>query len=296
MKHFLRLARALGSLVVASLTAVVGTGTGAVAGELGFQDTGGGGFRFDTGEVRGWLHTNGKSLGLQQVVHRRTGVRFDDSQGLLSHYRVFTRGKRYGAGAWDWPSRAERTAEGAVTVSWQAAAGRPFELSATYRWVDSRTVELVTAVRALEKLPAFETFVASYFTGAFTNAGLGTFSGAGAGRGGASWLEAGREHGEWQAFPRDEKALEVLRDGRWQLEPNPVEWVVRKAFGSRAEATRRDPALGLGAVFNADPQGCFAILMPHQTEGHRSLYLSLFGADVPQGEQRETRIRLSFGR
>lgn len=293
MKLSLTLARIVGVLVVGL---GVRTVAAAAAGELGFEDAGGGGFRFDTGEVRGWLHTGGKSLGLQQVVHRRTGVRLDDSQGLLSHYRVFTRGKRYGAGAWDWPSRAVRTADGAVKVSWPAGAGRPFELSATYRWVDPRTVELVTAVRALEDLPAFESFVASYFSGAFTNAGLGRVQGPGDRPEEGIWLEAGREQGEWQVFPRDEKALEVVRDGRWRLEPNPVEWVARQAFGSKAEAMRRDPVSGLGAVFNADPEGCFAILMPHQTEGHRSLYLSLFGVDVPRGGQRETRIRLSFGR
>lgn len=295
MKLSLRLARIVGVLVFA-LGAWTGGKARAVGGELSFQDAGGGGFRFDTGEVRGWLHTSGKSLGLQQVVHRRTGIRLDDSQGLLSHYRVFTRGKRYGAGAWDWPSKAERTADGAVKVSWPAAAGRPFEISAMYRWVDPWTVEMVTAVRALEELPAFETFVASYFSGAFTNAGLGTVPGPGVGNEASAWLEAGREQGEWQVFPRDEKALEVVRDGRWRLEPNPVEWVARRAFGSRAMATRRDPVSGLEAVFTADPEGCFAILMPHQTEGHRSLYFSLFGADVPRGGQRESRIRLRFGR
>jgi hypothetical protein len=33
------------------------------------------------------------------VVHVPTGARLDRSNGLLSHYRVFTRGVRHGGGA-----------------------------------------------------------------------------------------------------------------------------------------------------------------------------------------------------
>src|SRR5947209_3342768 len=69
---------------------------------LAFEADGAGGFRFDTGTLRGSLHTGGKSLGLTGVIHVRSGIRLDRSNGLLSHYRVFSKGVRYDGGAWDW--------------------------------------------------------------------------------------------------------------------------------------------------------------------------------------------------
>ncbi|MGC8988614.1 MAG: hypothetical protein ACP5MD_00665, partial [Verrucomicrobiia bacterium] len=73
-----------------------------------FSPAADGGFEFDTGVLRGRLAKGAKPLGLTDVVHVPTGARLDGSNGLLSHYRVFTRGKRYGGGAWDWPCKVQQ--------------------------------------------------------------------------------------------------------------------------------------------------------------------------------------------
>ena len=251
-----------------------------------------GGFTFDTGTVRGRLRAGGKSLGLTEVTHVPTGLRLDRSNGLLSHYRVFTRGKRYGGGAWDWPATARLDAGGAVAVHWDAAPDRLFTLEATYRWVDDHTIDLETTVGARAALPGFESFLASYFAESFTNALVQAESGSTAGP--PLFLAALPAEGDWQMFPRDEAAVKLIQDGRWKLPPNPVEWRIRPRF-ARPLAFRRAPAVDLLAAFMAPEADCFAIAMPQQTEGHYSLYFCLFGRDLKAGETARARTRLHLG-
>lgn len=264
-------------------------------GELAFRPAPDGGFTFDTGVVRGRLRVGGKSLGLQEVTHAPTGTRLDRSNGLLSHYRVFSTGKRYGTGAWDWPSRAEAVGTDRVRVVWPAAADRGFEMEAVYRWCDARTIEVQTRVRTSAALPAFEIFLASYFSESFTNAALGLAAPAAAGVAPTGrWIAAERDGGDWQMFPRDAASVGLIRDGRWKLEPNPVDWTIRDAFGASALARRGSVAQGLAAVLISRPEDCFAIAMPHQTEGHRSVYFSLIGRDLKPGETAAGRVRLTL--
>jgi hypothetical protein len=95
------------ALVSATAMIVAGLATGQEKSpKLAFVANDKGEYTFDTGVLRGTLRQGGKSLGLAPVIHIPTGARLDRSMGILSFYRVFTTGKRYGAGAWDWPSTA----------------------------------------------------------------------------------------------------------------------------------------------------------------------------------------------
>lgn len=243
-------------------------------------------FTFDTGVVRGKLREGGASKGLTQVIHIPTGQRLDSSMGLFSHYRVFTQGRRYGVGAWDWPNQATLEADGSVSVRWAATPDRPFEMSAHYRWVTPSTLDLETSVVAKTNLAKFESFLASYFAPAFTNSAVCTDASG-------KFSMADKDAGVWQAFPRDPAAGLVVKDGRWQLEPHPVDWTLLPAF-SKALAFRRAPELGLTAALMTDPRECFAICTPFETESHYSTYLSLFGRDIPAGDRATARSRLVF--
>lgn len=59
---------------------------------------------------------------------------------------------------------------------------------------------------------------------------------------------------------------------------------------------RRAAASGLAGVVMSPPEECFAVLMPYGEEGHRSLYLSLFGRDFRADEAATARARLVIGR
>ncbi len=258
-------------------------------GKLAFRNSGAQEFAFDTGVLRGTLRAGGKSKGLSSVVHIPTGMTLDRSMGLFGHYRVFTASHRYGTAAWDWPSEATLGADGGVTVRWPAAAERPFELRAVYRWSAPNVLDLETVVEAQTNLTRFESFLGSYFAGAFTNS-AGYAQGPG-NDSQARFCFAEARYGAWLAFPRDDLAASVIRDGRWQVPPSPVDWVIMPRF-SAPLGFRRCPANGLTAVVMARQADCFAVSTPEQTEQHKSLYLSLFGRDLAQGETARAAARL----
>jgi hypothetical protein len=213
--------------------------------------------------------------------------------GLFGHYRVFASNHRYGTGAWDWPSEAKLASDRSVEVRWPATADRPFELMALYRWATPDTLDLETRVEAKVDLLKFESFLASYFAEEFTNS-LVYVRDVPNHPGTKGFMPAEQSYGVWQAFPRDDSATAIIRDGRWKLEPNPVDWVIMPRLASPL-GIRRSPAGGLTAVLMSPPQDCFALLTPQQAEPHNSLYLSLFGRDLKGGETARARARLVIG-
>ena len=260
-----------------------------VNGKLAFSAYGTNEFTFDTGVLAGKLRAGGKSRGLSSVVHLPTGVTLDSSMGLFGHYRVFSANKRYGTAAWDWPSEAKLHNDGSVEVHWPSAEDRPFELSAVYRWVTPDTLDLETSVQAKTNLAKFESFLASYFADCFTNSSVYVRSNN------QQWLEpADKSFGVWQAFPRDDEAVSIIQDGRWKLAPNPVDWVIRPRLANPL-AIRGCPANGLRAVLMSPPSDCLGVLTPFEAEGHRSMYLCLFGKDLKAGESAKARARLVIG-
>jgi hypothetical protein len=96
-------------------------------------------------------------------------------------------------------------------------------------------------------------------------------------------------------FPRDEAAVRIIQDGRWQREPHPVEWQILPALAAPL-AMRRDPESGLVALVMARPQDCFAVATPYGEESHRSLYLSLLGCDLEAGQTKTAHTRLAIRR
>ncbi len=245
-------------------------------------------FTFDTGILRGKLRADGKSKGLSSVVHVPSGTLLDKSMGLFSHYRVFSAGKRYGTAGWDWPSKAQLSAEGNVEVRWPATADRPFELRASYHWAAPNALDLETTVLAQTNLTRFESFLASYFTDSFTNCLVWANPPGG---GSATFVPAEKGLGDWLAFPRDAAAASIIRDGRWQIPPNPVDWKILPPY-AKPMGLRRNPGSGLTAVLMSRPQDCFALCTPQQSDTHNSLYLCLFGMDLKPGQEARAKARL----
>ena len=257
---------------------------------LAFRPAGSNEFTFDTGALRGKLRAKGLSTGLSEVIYVATGTRLDASMGLLSHYRVFSANKRYGTAAWDWPSEASLGADGSVSVRWSTSAEHPFELGATYRWTAPNILDVETRVRARTNLTRFESFLASYWSAAFTNS-LVEVRELPHRPGESGLLAAEKAAGQWQAFPRDNLAVNIIRDGRWKFEPNPVDWTIMPLL-SHALGVRCAPVLGVTAILMSPPTDCFAISTPYQDEGHHSMYLSLFGGDLKPDEIVRARTRL----
>jgi hypothetical protein len=249
-----------------------------------------GGYEFDTGILRGKLREAGRGLGLTSAVHVPTGTKLNGVYGILSYYRLFTTNKRYGTAAWGWPSTSKLLPDGAVHVTWPAADDRPFEVVSVYRFRDNSTLDVETIVKADKDLSKFEVFLASYFHESFPVpqvfvtpdpkiVGKRTF------------MTAKKSFGNWQMFPRNYDVLSIIRDGRWQQKPNPVDWKIMPSM-AKPIALRRGLKATPTAILMAPPDDCFAIATPHEGEGHYSMYFSLFGCDIEAGQTATARVRL----
>jgi len=244
-------------------------------------------FTFDTGALRGTLRGGGQSKGLLPVFDCATGTALAKSLGLLSPYRMLDSETRYGHAAWDWASEATLLANGAVMVHWTADSEHPFDMTAVYRWSAANALDLTIRLTARKQLRKMEIFVSSYFDG-FPDTVV--YAGDK-----PSFIGAPKDVGKWQMFPRDEEAVKLIQDGRWKRGKNPVEWVIRPKYALPV-AIRRDHERQLAAVVMTRPQDCFAMACPQDEEAHRSIYLSLFGRDLKNGESVEARARLVIGR
>lgn len=254
---------------------------------LRFRAAEGGEFQFDTGVLRGTIRAKGRSSGLTNVVHIPSGKTISGTYGLFSHYRLLSANHRYGTAAWDAPSEAKLCDDGALVATWPAAENRPFDIQVTYRWSAATTLDIETAITAHADLPDFESFLASYFSEPFTNSMVYARPPDGEPR----LMPAEPANGAWQMFPRDPAAVRIIKDGRWTIPPNPVDWAIMPPLAAPL-AIRRDPQSGLTAVLMAPPGDSFAASTPQQTDRHYSMYLSLFGRTIKSGETARARSRL----
>lgn len=260
----------------------VATGALAAENKLGFVAAGKE-FTFDTGALRGTLRGGGQSKGLIPAFDCASGAALTKSLGLFSHYRLLDDTNRYGKAGWDWVSEAKLLGDGAVEVRWTADDAHPFDMMAVYRWSAPNALDLTTRVTARKELKRFEVFLASYFDGFPTTVVWAGDKPA--------FVSVSKEAGKWHMFPRDEAAVKMIRDGRWTRPPNPVEWTIRPKLAAPL-AIRRDAERKLAAVLMTRAEDAFAIACPQDEEGHRSLYFSLFGRNLKNGESVEAKSRL----
>jgi hypothetical protein len=250
-------------------------------------------FTFNTGALRGTLRGGGKSKGLLPVLYGDDGINLAGSLSIMSPYRLLTADARFGTAAWDWASEARLLPDGAVEVCWTADAEHPLDMTAVYRWSAPNTLDFTATVQPKQDLRKFELFLASYFAGFPASLVYVQENPAAGGKPG--FMEAVKATAVWQAFPRDDEAPKIITDGRWTRPPNPVDWKIMPRLAAPL-AVRRDAKTGLAAVLMARPEDCFAISTPYGEEGHRSLYLALFGRDLKAGEAATARARLVIGR
>ncbi len=262
-------------------------------------------YQFDTGFLRGKIRLNGKSQGITELVHSETGVAVAHGgglPGLLSYYRIFSTDARYGHAARDWPTVSQIRADGALEVRWAPATDHPLELTAIYRWSRPDTLDLETIIKPQKDMPRFEVFLSSYFMANFrarVYVKPNFFA-----RGEPGFLAADVNpmvEGSYLMFPRDREAMLRIFDRRWEFPPDPVQWSVTRWLAAPL-AMRRDETSGVVALLMTPPEDSFAIATPYNktppdgVAGHQSLYLSLFGQDVPAGQSARARTRLVVGR
>ncbi len=257
-------------------------------------------YSFDTGVLRGTVRLNGKSQGIIELVHVPTGVSMASGgrlPGLFSYYRILATNARYGKAARDWPTEVKVLPDGALEVFWPAGDEHPLEMTAVYCWRRPDTLDVETTVKPLTDMPAFEVFLSSYYEKAFR---ARVYAKPAQDPAAAPRFvpidRTPQSKGGYVMIPRDEAALEMIRDGRWKIPPNPVDWDVIRWLAAPL-VMRQDATSGLTALMMTPPEDCFSVSSPWnpatpEAGGYRSLYLSFFGRDLKAGETAQVRCRL----
>ena len=161
------------------------------------------------------------------------------------------------------------------------------------------TLDLDISVTPGCDMPKFELFMSSYLGKTFMAQVYTKRSGAS----GPSFEPIDKKTAtpdRYVMYPRDEAAVSMIRDGRWKIGSNPVDWAVEPYLAAPL-VLRRDTANGLVAIMMCPPDDCFAIASPWnpatvESGGYRSLYLCLIGRDLKSGETAKAKCRLVFGR
>jgi hypothetical protein len=270
---------------------------------LSFQSEGDGIYVFETGTLRGRLRLNGHNQGISELIHVPTGqeVTYGGRKlPVMSHYRLFTTGARYGHAARTWPTECKLLPDGAVEAQFKPDEDYPFTMRAVFRLGAPDAIDVETIVTAKEDLPRFEVFLSNYFGEGYDASVYVIHSLRSPGK--PYLLRADHNPlvaGNYLLFPRDRESVLDVFDGRWQQPPNPVEWCITRYLAAPV-GVRRHKETGLTALVMAPREDCFAVSTPYNQDppdgvaNHRSLYLSLFGGDVAKGDTVCARSRLQI--
>jgi len=291
---------AMGVLLIAGLPAALH----AASPPFAFQPAEKGYYSFDTGVLRGKMRVDGTYQGIASMTYVPTGMELLKPPGVMSYYRVLTTGFRYGThgrtgAVRDWPPVARLVDGGALEIRFPPAADHPMEVTGTFRWQSADTLDVETTIKTPAALPRLELFLSNYFVEGFDALVYVKRNRYGSGKP-AAFLRADWNElldGNYLMFPRDEDALRMIYDGRWDIPPNPVTWGFLRWLEAPI-AVRRHAEAGLTAAFMSPPADCFAISLPYNKQpadgvaGHRAIYLSLFGPDLAAGQTAKARCRL----
>jgi hypothetical protein len=298
--RLLRKATMMRTTLAVLMAAISATASGAEPGPLAFRPADDEGYvAFDTGLLRGKVRLDGKHQGVSSIVHASTNMELAKSVGLLSYYRVFSAGKRYGHAARDWPLETKLLDDGALQIVFPPHEEHPLEMTGTFRWRAPDTLDLETTVTPHVPMPRMEVFLSSYLIEEFE--GLVYLQPNRYAKGETpafvrtDWSEL--IGGNYLMFPRDPDVLPMIYDGRWEFPPSPVTWAFTRYLAAPI-GIRRHAQAGLTVVLMSPPADCFAVAVPYNREppdnvaSHGSVYLSLFGADLAAGQTATAHCRL----
>ena len=244
----------------------------------------------DTGSLKGTFRFEGRSIGFVPFFSISPELEISANPtalpGLLNFYRVFATNQRFGESMRSVQSKTELLDGKTMKVLWEADEAHPFVLSTVYQWLNPQTLDLHISVEAKQTLPDFEIFLSSYLTDKFPESYVYAQT-----EEGDKFLPTPMDAGVWQAFPRDEQAIPIIRDGRWTIPPSPVDWAIRP-FYKEPIIYRINKETNLAVVQMAQKKDCFALLTPHASEQHYSMYFSLFGKTLETGQTVSTTVRM----
>lgn len=266
-----------------------------------FQQEEEGVFSFDTGLYKGVLHAGKTPQGLVSLIDKSRNLELAHAPGIFSFYRLLSANHRWHGDFRDRPVTAALQEDGSVLVQWHPQDEFPVAMRARFAWTNASTLDLTLAFTPTIPMRDVEVFLSSYIHPLFKAAVFADPTFMLPGSPGFLPVDVTSEtdllYGTYLAFPRDQRAAQVIYDGRWEKGQHPVHFAVTR-FYHVPMALKAESLEGLGLLFMAKRDDCLAVEMPYNREpddpisAHSSVYFSLFGEDLPVKQERMAHLRL----
>lgn len=256
--------------------------------------------RFETEMIRGVLRADGRQQSITELIYKPADSRVDSGM-MLAPYRLLSRSAWMGE-AREMPHRA-RPIEDGIEIVWDASLTHQATLGMRITIQEPAHIDTTVSVVGHAFYPDYEVFISAYFREGFRS---GAYLAPVSGESPTTVVQLQPESNPlfremYLAFPRDERAANIVTDGRWQRGRHHTRFLPARYYGlPLGFYGQRDGPLDV--LFMGPPSDVFAVNMAYFTDDpldhvgqHNSLYLSLFGRDLHPGERWQTKVRLAFG-
>lgn len=252
---------------------------------------------FQTELLQGTLRADGTRHGIVELIHRPTGARID-RDFVLALYRLLCRSGWMGEARE--MSHTVRPTDAGLELTWAPRPAHAVQLSARFAILEPNAIDCTIGVVGHAFYPDYEVFLSNYFAKGLRSGGYLQPTG----RDSAIEPEQiqpvanGLFREMYISFPRDERAANLITDGRWQRGRHFTRFLPARYYGLPIGFYSQGSG-PVDVLVMGRPDDTFAVSMAYATDDpqdavgqHNSLYLSLFGKDLHPGERWETTVRL----
>lgn len=219
---------------------------------------------------------------------------------LLNLYRLNSRGEFRGLARRE-PFIVSEASESGITLQFPPTEVNPLNMKAAYSVHNDSVIDLTVSIESEQDLADYEVFISSYMHGSFEPYTIiPTWPGKEADEDMLLYKVEDQPllKGYYLYFPRDDKAVHNLFDGRWidrSKNKRIIEAVAGPMYGKPIAIMANEH---LSIIQMAEVNECPGTLITYSSDDqsdpiykHHATYFSLFGNDIQAGEKRQTRIR-----
>lgn len=255
---------------------------------------------FETDVIRGTVVADGRRFSVADLVWKPSEFKVDRGMALAP-YRLLARSAWMGE-VREMAHTVAPTDDG-IVVTFQPTAAHHARLQVTVSFLDPDSIDCTVDITSHAYYPDYELMISAYFAeglrpGAYIGPGVrGVTTEAEQ----VAPVESPIYRDMYVAFPRDERAANLLNDGRWQRGRHFTRFTTARYYGLPVGVYAHEDS-GLNVLLMGRPEDVFAVSMAYHSDNpldnvgqHRSLYLSLFGRDIHPGQRIRMTYRMQLG-
>ena len=255
---------------------------------------------FESDLIKARVESDGETL-KSRFIEKANGGSIGE---LLLPYRILSRDGWHGE-AREMPHRLVPGTDG-FEIEWSASISHPARLNMSVKASGEGTFDVRLRAEILGPITGYELFQSWYFARGYQGGAYVTSmkdeheTAPGLLQVRPSDVDIYREM--YISFPRDERAAEMLCDGRWQRGRHFTRFLPCRYYALPL-GFYANQATGIGIVMMGRREEVFSVNLAYHSENsqssvgqHNSFYLSLLGRDVRAGETVETGYRMVIGR